>query len=130
MAQTMVETIKSGATGLVYKNSVFLPFHFELLSIWVGKEMSLLASPEHYVDFCGCDGDVGIRTGETYTNLIFRQYKDLVKDFSRNRGHVILKCTEKGADIFNKANRHFVKIGFEEDPIRVSMELIDDPFDL
>ncbi|MCF7798047.1 MAG: hypothetical protein K9N11_02810 [Lentisphaeria bacterium] len=126
----MVETIKAGATGLVYKNSVFLPFHFELISIWIGKEMSLLASPEHYVDFCGCDGDVGVRTSESYTNLIFREYKDLVKDFSKNRGHVILYCTEKGDDIFKKNRRHYVKMGFEEDSNQVSLELIDDPFDL
>lgn len=130
MARKMVETINAGSTGLVFKNSVFLPFHFELISVWVGKEMSFLASPEHYVDFCGCDGDVGIRTGETYTNLIFREYKDLVHEFSKNRGHVVLYCTEKGADLFQKDARHYVKIGFEENSRQTSLELIDDPFDL
>lgn len=130
MAQKMVEALKAGATGLVFRNSVFLPFHFELISVWIGKEMSLLAAPEHYVDFCGCNGDVGIRTGETYTNLIFRQHKDLVKEFGRYKGHVILKCAEKGADIFQEDQRHFVKLGFKEGQVEVSMELINDPFDL
>ena len=130
MSKSMVEAIKAGQTGFVRKNSVFLPFHFELISVWVGKEMSLLASPDQYVDFCSCEGEVGIRTGESYTNLTFRQHKDLVKEFGHYKGHVILNCSEKGADIFKEDQRHFVKLGFKEGKDEVWMELIDDPFDL
>ena len=130
MSTSMLETIKAGKSGFVRKNSIFLPFHFELISVWVGKEMSLLASPDQYVDFCSCEGEVGIRTGETYTNLTFRQHKDLVKEFGHYKGHVVLNCAEKGADIFAKDQRHFVKLGFLDDSETVTIELIDDPFDL
>lgn len=130
MSKSLVEAIKAGKTGFVRKNSVYVPFHFELISVWLGKEMSLLASPDHYVDFGSFDSDVSIRTGETYTNLIFRQHKDLMKELGHYKGHLVLNVTEKGADIFQADQRHFVRMRFLDDSDVVSMELIDDPFDL
>ena len=130
MSMGMLEAIHNGKTGFIRKNSVFLPFHFELISVWVGKEMSLIAAPDQYVDFCSGENQVGIRSGTTYTNLVFRQHKDLVKEFGHYKGHIVLCCAELGADIFDPAQRHFIKIGFRDDTNQIVIEVIEDPFDL
>lgn len=130
MSKTIRSAIESEAKGFVLQNSVYLPCHFELISAWVGKEMSLLARPELLVDFTGEKPDVGLREGESYTNLVFRHHKDLSKEFGHYKGHIILSVTEKGADIFSDEQRHYLKLGFHDDTDQVYMELIDDPFKL
>ena len=124
------EAIADGRTGLVFGNSVFLPFHLELLSIWIGKEMSLLASPEIIVDFGEGNGDVSVRESATYTNIVFRRYHDLVHEFGNGKGHVVLHAAEKGADVFNPGNRHYIRIGFAKLRKEITIEHIDDPFEL
>jgi hypothetical protein len=130
MARSIKSAIDNKQQGFVVLNSVFLPFHFELISAWIGKEMSLLAKPDMQVDFCQERGSVGVREGETYTNLVFRDHKDLKKEFGHYKGHIVLTVTEKGADIFNPENRHFLQLGFHDDTNTVFIELIDDPFEL
>jgi len=73
-------------------------------------------------------GDIHIREGTTYTNLILADHKDLKKEYGHFKGHVILYATEKGADLFDEKRRHYVKLSFNDDSHNVQMELIDDPF--
>ena len=127
-----VEAIKSGAKGFMIRNSVFLPFHCELLTVWIGKEMSLLSAPDLIVDLCN-NPDVGIREGESYTNLVFRERGDLRKELGHHKGHIILHAAEKGADIFIGENLHYIRIGFQDHPDKpkeITFELIDNPFHL
>lgn len=128
----MVVAIESGAKGFVIGSSVFVPFHCELLSVWIGKEMSLLSAPDLIVDLCN-NPDVGIRDGEFYTNLVFRKRGDLRKELGHNKGHIILHATEKGADVFLDENLHYIRISFldnPEKPKEITFELIDNPFHL
>ena len=52
MTQSVKKSIEAGQRGFYLTNSIYLPFHFELLSIWIGKDMSLLAKPDLLVDVC------------------------------------------------------------------------------
>jgi hypothetical protein len=125
--KSVLECINKGEKGFVLRNSVFLPFHCEMLSIWIGKEMSFLASPDLIVDFSDPE-TIGIREGDTYTNLVFRKWKDLYKEIGHHKGHIIIHAAEKGMDIFKIDNLHYIRIGFLDNKREVAFELIDDPF--
>jgi len=130
MSKTIRQAIDNGDKGLLIKNSIFLPFHLELLSVWIGKDMSLVSKPDLFTDFSENKGDVLIREGAEYTNLVFGNHKELKKEYGHYKGHIILLGSEKGGDIFAKDQRHYVKLSFHDDTNNVYMELIDDPFDL
>ena len=130
MSKLIRAAIDAKKNGLLVKNSVFLPFHCELISVWIGKDMSLVARPDVITDFNHAKSEIFIREGEYYTNLVFTHHKDLKKEYGHYKGHVILTCTEKGADIFDPDQRHFVKLSFHDDTDTVYMELIDDPLSL
>ncbi|MBL6956630.1 MAG: hypothetical protein ISR54_07415 [Chlorobium phaeobacteroides] len=122
-----IQAIQDGETGMVFRNSVFLPFHLELLSVWIGKEMSLLAVPDLLTDFCHGNGQLAVREGDHYTNMVFRKIGDLRKEIGANKGHIILNAGEKDADIFKEENRHYIKIFMTGKHI-IEFELIEDPF--
>ncbi len=130
MSKTIRQAIEAKETGFLIKNSIFLPFHLELLSVWIGKDMSLVSRPDLLTDFVGPKSEIQIREGESYTNLVFSHHKELKKEYGHYKGHIILFGTEKGADIFDETQRHYVKLSFHDDTNNVYMELIDDPFDL
>ena len=123
------EAIRSGADGFVIKNSVFLPFKCEIISIWIGKEMSIISTPDLITDLADTEA-IGIREGDFYTNLVFREWNDLPMELGHNKGHVILYAAEKGADIFNTENLHYIKISFHDNRREVTFEIVDDPFEL
>jgi hypothetical protein len=130
MMNGFIDPIRDGRTGLVFSNSLYLPFHLEILSIWIGKEMSLLANPEVIVDLGEESHDVVQRDGTTYTNLVFRRYRDLAHEFGNGKGHVILYAAEKGSDIFKPENRHYIRISFQRPHKEITFEIIEDPFQL
>ncbi|MCX6177803.1 MAG: hypothetical protein NT163_00220, partial [Chlorobiales bacterium] len=106
--KSFITAINNSEHGFFIKNSVFLPFHCEIISIWIGKEMSLLSTPDVITDLD--DRNVlSIREGESYTNLVFRKWNDLSKELGHHSGHIILHATEKGADIFSKKNLHYIR---------------------
>lgn len=123
-----VESIRNGRRGLVLGNSIYLPFRLDLLSVWIGKEMSMLATPELMVDLCPGNGDVAIREEPGWTNIVFRRYRDLAREFGGGRGHVVLYAAEKGGDLFAPDQRHYIRISFDRDGKDASFEIIDDPF--
>ncbi|TLU82613.1 MAG: hypothetical protein FDX21_08545 [Chlorobium sp.] len=127
--KSFIEAITSGKKGFVIKNSIFLPFHCEIITIWVGKEMSLLSTPDMIADLADAN-ILSIREGNSYTNMVFRKWKDLAKELGNNNGHIILRAAEKGADIFNSENLHFIRIGFFDHSKELSFEIIDNPYDL
>ncbi|NTU91306.1 MAG: hypothetical protein HGB01_05525 [Chlorobiaceae bacterium] len=125
-----LEIIQRGTKGLVFENSVFFPFRMQLLTVWLGKEMSLLASPEFIVDLCEGNEDVAIREGDTWTNIVFRRYRDLCREFGNGKGHIILLASEMGADFFTQERRHYIRVAFPSHGKEISFEIIDDPFQL
>ncbi|ABL64228.1 hypothetical protein [Chlorobium phaeobacteroides] len=127
--KSFIDAVKNNKTGFVIKNSVFLPFHCEILTIWLGKEMSLLSTPDLITDLTDAE-ILGIREGNYYTNLVFRKRGDLAKELGHHKGHIILRAAEKGADIFQVENIHYVRIGFHDHHKELSLEMIDNPFDL
>ncbi|NQV42834.1 MAG: hypothetical protein HQ506_10805 [Candidatus Marinimicrobia bacterium] len=128
MSKSIHQAVEQKETGFLIKNSIFLPFHFELLSVWIGKDMSMVSKPDLLTDFSERNGDVHIRESESFTNLIFVSHKDLKREYGHYKGHIILFCTEKDADIFDTHNRHYIKLSFHDDTDSVYMEIIDDPF--
>jgi hypothetical protein len=127
--KSFIAAIKAEEKGFVIKNSIFLPFHCEIISIWIGKEMSLLSAPDLITDVT--DAEVlGVREGDFYTNLVFRKWSDLPKEFGHHKGHIILRAAEKGADIFKVENLHYIRIGFQDHKKELSFEIIDNPYDL
>ncbi|NQV29453.1 MAG: hypothetical protein HQ508_01075 [Candidatus Marinimicrobia bacterium] len=130
MSKTIRLSVEAEDKGLLIKNSIFLPFHIELLSVWIGKDMSTISRPDLITDFSDHNGDIHIREGESYTNLTFLHHKDLKKEYGHYKGHIILYGTEKGVDIFDESQRHYIKLHFHDDTSNVYMELIDNPFDL
>ena len=127
--KSFLAAVKNGELGFVIKNSLFLPFHCEIITIWIGKEMSLLSTPDLIADLC--DPDVlAMREGDSYTNLVFRKRSDLHKELGHHKGHFILRAAEKGGDIFNKENLHYIRMRFVDHNNQISFEIIDDPFDL
>ena len=127
--KSFIAAIKNEKKGFVIKNSVFLPFHCEIITIWIGKEMSLLSAPDLITDVT--DAEVlGVREGDFYTNLVFRKWNDLSKELGHNKGHIILRAAEKGADIFKVENLHYIRIGFQDHKKELSFEIIDNPYDL
>ncbi len=127
--KSFIATVKNGEKGFVIKNSVFLPFHCEIITIWIGKEMSLLSVPELITDLT--DAEVlGVREGDFYTNLVFRKWSDLAKELGHHKGHIILRAAEKGTDIFQAENLHYIRIGFHDHQKELSFEIIDNPYDL
>lgn len=127
--KSFVEAIGRKEKGLVIMNSIFLPFHCEIISIWIGKEMSLLSVPELIVDFCD-HGDIGVREGHSYTNLVFRKWKDLQREIGNHKGHVIIHAAEKDADLFRSENLHYIRMSFKDNRKEVELEIIDNLFDL
>lgn len=122
-----VKAIEDGDKGMVFRNSVYLPFHLELLSIWIGKEMSLLAAPDLLTDLCDGNGQVAVREGEQYTNIVFRKSGELRKELGHEKGHIIFHAAEKGSDLFREENRHYIKVCFT-DKHMLTLELVEDPF--
>lgn len=127
--KSFIEAVSRKEKGLVTGNSLYLPFHCEILKIWIGKEMSLLASPDIIVDFCD-NSHIGIREGRFYTNLVVRKWGDLQRELGGHKGHVILHAAEKGADIFKSENLHYIRISFPDNREELEFELIGNPFDL
>jgi hypothetical protein len=81
--------LSKGEEGFAVHYSVCLPFHCEIIGIRIGKEMSLLSVPDRIID----PGDpevIGIREGESCTNLVFRKWGDLAKEPGCHKGHIIL----------------------------------------
>ena len=130
MTKTIQGAIEAKQSGFLIKNSIFLPFHLELLSVWIGKDMSLLSRPDLITDFNSPKSELTIREGATYTNLVFLNHGELRKEYGNYKGHIILFCTEKGDDIFNEALRHYIKLSVHDDSNTVFLELIDNPFEL
>jgi len=130
MSKTIQAAIDAKETGFLIKNSIFLPFHLELLSVWIGKDMSLVSRPDVLTDFGGNKSEIHIREGASYTNLVFVNHKELKREYGNYKGHIILLSTEKGGNIFDKTRRHYIKLSFHDDTNNVYMELIDDPFEL
>jgi hypothetical protein len=127
--KSFIAAINAEEKGFVIKNSVFLPFHCEIITIWIGKEMSLLSTPDLITDLT--DAEVlGVREGDFYTNLVFRKWSDLAKELGHHKGHIILRAAEKGADIFKVENLHYIRIGFQDHKKELSLEIIDNPYDL
>lgn len=122
-----VKAIQDGETGMVFRNSLFLPFHLEVLTIWIGKEMSLLAAPDLITDLTEGNGQVATRQGAAYTNLVFRKSGDLRKELGHEKGHIVLHAAEKGEDIFKEENLHYIKVCFANKHL-ITFELIEDPF--
>ncbi|MBM3162057.1 MAG: hypothetical protein FJZ79_01730 [Chlorobi bacterium] len=129
MTKHFTDAIRNGENGFYIRNSLFLPFHFELLSVWLGKEMSLLSSPEIIADI-GNPELLSLREGSGYTNLVFRKWGDLGRELGNHKGHIILFVAEKGADIFRRENLHYIKVCFRDTEThrRVVLELVDNPF--
>jgi hypothetical protein len=127
--KSFLRAISNGEHGFVIKNSLFLPFHCEIISIWIGKEMTLISTPDFIVDLSDTD-IVGIREGFSYTNLVFKKWNDLVKELGYHKGHVILHAAEKESDVFINENLHYIRIGFQAGEKNVSLEVIDSPYDL
>ncbi|NTV06475.1 MAG: hypothetical protein HGA59_08225 [Chlorobiaceae bacterium] len=127
--KSFLDAVRNGEKGFVVKNAVFLPFHCEIISIWIGKEMSLLATPEMIVDLSESD-ILWLREGDSFTNIVFKKWNDLSKELGRHKGHIILRAAEKGADIFKSENIHYIRIGFTEHQKEIFFEIIDDPYDL
>ena len=124
------EAITQGRRGLVFGNSLYLPFQLDILTIWVGKEMSMISSPQVIVDLCPGSEDVALRENENWTNIVFRGHGDLVREFGNGKGHVILYAVEKGHDPFVQEHRHYIRVSFAMHAKEISLELIDDPFQL
>ncbi len=129
MRKRFTEAIRNGEKGFYIRNSLFVPFHLELLSIWLGKEMSLLSSPELITDVADPELLL-IREGEGYTNLVFRKWGDLGRELGHHKGHIILHGAEKGADIFLPENIHYIKVCFRDVETHrlVTFEQVDNPF--
>jgi hypothetical protein len=127
--KSYLDAIRNGEKGFVVNNAVFLPFHCEIISIWIGKEMSLLATPELIVDVSESDV-LAFREGDSYTNIVFRKWSDLSKELGHHKGHIILRAAEKGADIFKVENIHYIRIGFQDHQKEIFFEIIDNPYDL
>jgi hypothetical protein len=127
--KSFIAAVKNGEKGFVIKNSVFLPFHCEIITIWLGKEMSLLSVPDLITDIT--DAEVlGVREGEFFTNLVFRKWNNLAKELGHDKGHIILHAAEKGSDIFRSENLHYIRISFQDHKKEISLEIIDNPLDL
>jgi hypothetical protein len=127
--KSFIAAIGNGETGFAVHNSVYLPFHCEIIGIWIGKEMSLLSVPDEIVDL-GDAEVIGVREGNSYTNLVFRKRDDLAKELGNHKGHIILHAAEKGEDIFKAENLHYIKMGFHDHQKRLSFEIVNDPFEL
>ncbi|MDP8306044.1 MAG: hypothetical protein RAO75_06020 [Candidatus Chlorobium antarcticum] len=127
--KSFINAAKNGETGFVIRNSLFLPFHCELLSIWIGKEMSLLSAPDLITDIANPD-ILGVREVESFTNLVFRKWGDLAKELGHEKGHIILHAAEKGADVFVSGNLHYIRIAFCNRQKEVCFEIIDNPYEL
>jgi hypothetical protein len=127
--KSFIAAIRNGETGFAVHNSVYLPFHCEIISIWIGKEMSLLSVPDEIVDLLDAEV-IGVREGNSYTNLVFRKRDDLAKELGNHKGHIIFHAAEKGEDIFKAENLHYIKMGFHDHQKRLSFEIINDPFEL
>lgn len=127
--KSFLNAISNGEQGFYINNSVFLPFHCEIISIWLGKEMSRLSAPDVITDITDTEV-LGLREGDFYTNLVFRKRSDLAKELGHHKGHIILRAAEKGTDIFQTENLHYIRIGFHDHEKKLSLEIIDNPFDL
>ncbi len=51
--KSFIAAVRNGEKGFVIKNSVFLPFHCKGITIWIGKEMSLLSTPDQITPVSG-----------------------------------------------------------------------------
>ena len=123
------EALAKEKYGLVYGNKVLLPFKMYLLGIWIGYDMSFLSSPDKYVDFLPNSRHIGYGEHEAFTEIVFREYHDLSKEFGKHKGHVTLFCCEKGSDPFTPADRLYVRLHFRDDSNIVKLEISDEEID-
>jgi hypothetical protein len=99
------EILKSKAGGLYYRNRLILPFQGNFLKIVVDDDI--------ITDFSPSSKDIYITEKENYTDIYFKQFKNL-KDAVSKYEAIKLVLVEKGKDIFNFANHKKIAIYLEE----------------
>ena len=65
-----------------------------------------------------------------YTNLLFRNWNDLLKELAHQIGHIILRVAEKGSDILKSKSIHDIRIGFPDHQKEIFFEFIDGSYDV
>jgi hypothetical protein len=92
---TIEEALKKNSGGLYYGNRVLLPFNCFLLKVIIEDEVIM--------DFSPSSKFVYISEGEEYTEIYFKEYKNLKEIVSKYETIKII-AVEKGKDIFNFDN--------------------------
>jgi hypothetical protein len=99
------EILESKPKGLYYKNRLILPFQGIFLKIIVNDDI--------ITDFSPSSKDIYISENEGYTDIYFKQFKNL-KDVVSKYEAIKVVLVEKGKDIFNFDNHKKIVIYLDE----------------
>lgn len=99
------EILMSKPEGLYYGNRLILPLQGNFLKIVVNDDI--------ITDFSPSSKDIYISENEGYTDIYFKQFKNL-KDAVSKYEAIKLVLVEKGKDIFNFTNHKKIVIYLEE----------------
>jgi len=92
---TIEEALNKKAAGLYYGNRALLPFNCFLLKVVIEDEIIMDFSPSSKTVYVG--------EGEGYTEIYFKQFKNLKEIVSKYETIKII-AVEKGLDVFNFDN--------------------------
>lgn len=101
----LTEILKDRPGGLFYGNRLLLPFQGIFLKVIVNDDI--------ITDFSPSSKDIYITENEGYTDIYFKQYKNLKAAVSKYEA-VKLVLVEKGKDIFNFDNHKKIAIYLDE----------------
>lgn len=112
------DIIKAKSGALYYRNRLILPFQ--------GTIMKIIIDDDVITDFSPSSKDVYITQADGYTDIYFKQFKDLNDVVSKFEA-IKMVIVDKGKDVFNFANhkklafyigeKHQVKIEETEEDI-------------
>ena len=102
---TLNEILKSKPNGLYYKNRLILPFQGVFLKIIIDDDIIM--------DFSPSSKHISINENETYTDIYFKQFKNL-KDAVSKYEAIKMVMVERGKDIFNFDNHKKIIIYLKE----------------
>jgi len=119
---TIAACLAAGRQGFTMGNRVSVPFRAELISILIGKQHSMLASPDLLTDFSPSQRHVVVVEKPSRMDLYFQGHDSLQQELGHWRGTLIITCCEAGNDIFDPASHLRLVLTFRDDDPRVKIE--------
>jgi hypothetical protein len=100
--RTISEALEQNLHGYTIGRRLSLPFHADLISIIVGKQISHFGGPDVITDFSPSQNEVLAVVHENRTDLYFEKYSSLQSELGHWKGTLIITCCGDSDDLFDE----------------------------